>query len=264
MNLTINADVDGRTMEQFQELIQKRRQMLNETTERSCIAALIETLKSVKAATKIANPNKPDDIKLSEQGGVHQGYRMVGRRKVPCLRFDGSEKQFPLQKGMRFVVADKRSQAKNNLIYTWRRRTGTLYIIAAPSEKSAYAWAKDAEKKRIAARKGLARLALGLLTVALAKTTLTESAKDDVRNIALKAIGVESSSTGGFDTGLYRVTAADDLRYAKDALKGGPAVLTTCMQKAMNKITANVNRKCSGMLGFDRLETPFPELRKRK
>ena len=48
-----------------------------------------------------------------------------------------------------------------------------------------------------------------------------------------------------------------------NAVKGGNSGIDLALKKAMNKITATVNRKCSKLLFFTPLETPFPEVRQK-
>lgn len=62
----------------------------------------------------------------------------------------------------------------------------------------------------------------------------------------------------------YSLEASDLLEYAKLALKGGEGAVNTAMMKAANKITSVINQKCKKLLSFDKLETPFPEVRSRK
>ena len=67
--------------------------------------------------------------------------------------------------------------------------------------------------------------------------------------------------------GKYALVLDDNLRYALDAIKGGRAAVDMQMKKAMNKIVSVINQKLKkngGLFGPQKLETPFPEVRKRK
>ena len=62
----------------------------------------------------------------------------------------------------------------------------------------------------------------------------------------------------------YNLHAEDLLDYAKSALKGGESDVNVAMQKACNKIAATINYKCKDLLTFKKLDTPFPEVSKRR
>lgn len=62
----------------------------------------------------------------------------------------------------------------------------------------------------------------------------------------------------------YSLEANDLLNYAKLALKGGDAAVNQAIMKASNKIASVINQKCKNLLSFDKIETPFPEVKSRK
>jgi hypothetical protein len=59
----------------------------------------------------------------------------------------------------------------------------------------------------------------------------------------------------------FSLTAFDLLDYAKLALKGGDAAINQALMKAANKIASVINKKCEKFLLFEKLDTPFPEVR---
>lgn len=61
----------------------------------------------------------------------------------------------------------------------------------------------------------------------------------------------------------YSLEASDLLDYAKLALKGGEAAINTAMMKAANKITSVINVKCKNLLMFSKLDTPFPDVKRK-
>jgi len=63
----------------------------------------------------------------------------------------------------------------------------------------------------------------------------------------------------GFNSGRYTITVSDQLNYALDALKGGEGELENALQRSMNAITSIINTKCKNVLGFEKLEIPFPK-----
>ena len=62
----------------------------------------------------------------------------------------------------------------------------------------------------------------------------------------------------------YSLEASDLLEYAKLALKGGDSAINQAVMKASNKIASVINTKCKNLLSFEKLDTPFPEVRSRK
>ena len=65
-------------------------------------------------------------------------------------------------------------------------------------------------------------------------------------------------------SGMHVLTLKDDLDYALAALKNGQNSVDIAIMKASNKIVSKINMKCKNLLGFEKLETPFPEVRQRK
>ena len=57
------------------------------------------------------------------------------------------------------------------------------------------------------------------------------------------------------------MNASDLLDYAKLALKGGDAAINQALMKASNKIASVINKKCEKLLMFEKLDTPFPEVK---
>ena len=59
----------------------------------------------------------------------------------------------------------------------------------------------------------------------------------------------------------FSLSASDLLDYAKLALKGGDAAINQALMKASNKIASMINKKCEKLLMFEKLDTPFPEVK---
>lgn len=62
----------------------------------------------------------------------------------------------------------------------------------------------------------------------------------------------------------YSLEANDLLNYAKLALKGGDAAVNQAIMKASNKIASVINQRCKDLLSFNKIDTPFPEVKSRK
>ena len=61
----------------------------------------------------------------------------------------------------------------------------------------------------------------------------------------------------------FSLSAEDLLDYAKLALKGGDTAISNAIMKASNKIASVINQKCKNLLLFEKLDTPFPEVKQR-
>lgn len=66
------------------------------------------------------------------------------------------------------------------------------------------------------------------------------------------------------DKAVYNLDLYDELLYATLALKNGKSDIELAAQKAMNKVVSVMNQKCKKLLGFQKIETPFPEIMKRR
>ena len=131
--------------------------------------------------------------------------------------------------------------------------------LAAPSESVAKKFMVEREKRRIKKHKGLAKRALGLLAHKVsASISVSDNVEQAAQTIAQQNTKVDKRLEG-FSSGTYSITVEDDLRYAIDALNGGEGEIQSSIQRAMNQITAVINNRCKNLLGFEKLEIPFPK-----
>jgi len=54
------------------------------------------------------------------------------------------------------------------------------------------------------------------------------------------------------------------LDYATLAVEGGDAIVDMALKKAANKAASVINMKCKKILNFEQLDTPFPEVSKKR
>ena len=258
MEVNLGVEVDGKTLEDFARLIEQRRNLLNETTEQSVSACAINLLKSLRASTLVAHTNKPYSEEPVEHANLMLGFKSIGKKKVPCLRVVGSKDQFSIGNKASLFVIDKSLTPQTAKVFSWKRRSGRVYYIVSSGLEATQKWIKDIEKKRIQKYRGLAKHALGRLMHKVASTSITDNIDAAAQTVAEQNTNVVKQSTG-FNSGKYSLTMNDELRYALDALKGGQAEVNSCLQRAMNSITSIINNKCKNMLGFEKLEIPFPK-----
>lgn len=151
--------------------------------------------------------------------------------------------------GSPLVLVSKSMKAKNAKIFSWKRRSGRVYYLAATNIGQAQKWVKDTEKKRIRKYRGLAKHALGRL---MHKVATTSSVQDNVdkasETVAEKNTRVDKQTTG-YSSGVYTLTMMDELKYAVNALQGGHyGDITNAMQKAMNSIMHVLEKRTGASL----------------
>ncbi len=246
----------GRTISEFQRLIEHRIKWCNETKEDAVAAIAITALRSIRAATRVADDSKPPHVEVAVCGELKLSFE--GRTRKPCLRTAGGVK-YALAKGERLLVEDL---TKNVQVFKaadeWKGRTTTYYIVAATAERAEWAL-----QRRIAARmramKGLARKALSVL---MSKTCTIKDGYQTNQNVAQKATELtrKTEIKNGEE---YRLDLNDLLDYAVLAVEGGNGIVDMSLKKAANKAASVINLKCKGILNFAKLDTPFPEVSRR-
>ena len=255
-NVQITAGTN-RTIAEFQNLIEQRIQWCNETKEDAVAAIAITALRSIRAATRVADDTKPPPVEVAVCGELKLSYD--GRTKKPCLRNAGGVK-YTFAKGEKLLIEDlTRNVQVFKATDEWKGRTTTYYIVAATPERAEWAL-----QRRIAARmramKGLARKALSVL---MSKTcTIKDSyqTNQDVTKMAGEVTRKSELKNGEH----YRLDLSDMLDYATLAVEGGDGIVDASLKKAANKAASVINQKCKGILNFEKLETPFPEVSRRR
>ena len=264
MKIELDAVVaDGRTMEEFQKLVDARHRYLGESTRDSVAAIALDFLRSLRASTTVAKENVR--VEVEECSQYVPSFTSNGRTRKVCLR-NLSNVRVNLPKNCRLMIDDL-SLVKTSKVFKfiWRERGKTYYIIAN-SMRRAKDLASKMVKKTIKRHKGLAKLAIS----ALMQSTYTGSSNVDnsiptEKPIHLQGVLKKTESVmGSGDLKSYRLTLEDNLDYAKNALKNGGGEISTCMQKALNMATVRVNAKCKDFLLFKKIDTPFPELKRKQ
>ena len=246
---------DGRPIQELAKLIEQRSKWLKETAEQSCAACMIDVLVSLRALTLVAKPKK-SEIVMSETSYTPSYTTIAKSKRQLCLRI-GRARYFPAK--------NERIVSTTNFIYgckvyDWVDINNRCWLIIAPSQKDAIEWAYEKMKKRAQKFKGLARTALSKLMMLSGTKTAQRMDNQDAANKAQQVTSVTKTGNGAS----FSITAHDMLDYAKLALRGGDAAINQALGKASNKIAATINQKCKNLLLFEKLETPFPELRSRK
>lgn len=246
---------DGKPIAELSKLIEQRSKWLNETAEQSCAACMLDILISLRALTAIAKPSKKEIV--VSQTSLKPSFTGGKQSPVFCLRL-GKARYTP-QKHERIGFSST-APLKDCKIWKWYDINKRHWLIVAPSQKDATEWAYNKLKKRAERFKGLARIALSKLMMMSGSKT---SQQMDNANAASKASSLTKVTKFGSGNN-YSLQASDLLEYAKLALKGGDSAINQAVMKASNKIASVINTKCKNLLSFEKLDTPFPEVRSHK
>lgn len=253
---------NGKTLEQFSRLITERIKYLGESSRDAVAACAIDALRSIRAATsKATKASVTKGVAVEQDASLFPSMKSVGAAKRFCVRHAGSRKEY--------VGKEKVANASNGAklstcsIFRFSDSRGekeTKYLIVAPTERIATARAKEIRRRRAMRYSGLARTAL---TVLMKKTATVNERVDADAAVAGKA-ELNTAKRERRSGDVYAVSLSDNLDYAQPAVKGGQAGIDAAMRKALNKVTSVINQKCKNVLGFERLDPPFPEVRQRK
>lgn len=238
------------------------------------MASAITVLKSVRAATKVVNPNKVK-IELKAESSLYPSFTNGGGVKKPCLRYAGSKQRYAYQGGERLKFAADRMFFRDAHVYRWTFETfrgKKQYLIVAYSQADARRVAKKIVERKLSNFKGLAKRALSVLMMKTSDMNVNDNGiNQKTRTQAQKQTEtreVVATSTDGSGAGKYMLYVCDKLKYALDAVKGGKSAVDVAMKRALNGITAQISKKIKTVDFLGRkmtLPTPFPEVKgKRK
>ena len=228
MDLQIHATgANGKTLDEFAEILRKRMVYLNETARGSVSACALDALRSIRARTLVAKANKIKPS-LKIDSSLYPSYFSEGGKRRVCLRHKGSKTRYNLQQGERLVLAQTPTRGIDKLWRVWRfvdeyAKGKTQYLLAAPNSTTAKTKAKDIIRKRAMRYAGLAKRALSML---MQKTFTGKGTNDNVSpNVTAKAnettrktetVKTNPQTSGG----TYTLALLDELKYALDASGG--------------------------------------------
>lgn len=227
---------DGRDLDILKQTIELRKKELGNTTKQSVIAIAINTLKSLRRDTKVANENKGNiEIKdLSDKYIISfAGIKGSKKRKLAIRDNAGNsitlkQKIVPYSQNIKtakiFAVTDYITDDKK-----------IQYVIIADSSELAREKAMSFHKNRVQEHKGLAKIALSIATYLLSQSGNVEQGNQNTNAIAHSATSVNVIENG-FDSGDIQVSVHDRLNYASDALKGGASSVQMAINKSCNQI----------------------------
>ena len=256
---TIRATIgNGHTLKEFMKVLNQRNKYLEETSHASITASALDILRSIRVETMVARLSSTKTDNVKPHPALRLAFSTLGTKKVPCLR--NGKIRYVKQPSERIVFESLEKGAK---VYVWeyiRGQKKTTYYIVANSANQAKRKVKDIVKKRMMRYRGLAKRAISVLM----QKTFNQSIVDNVNSLTENVAQKTANKIERVTNGMHVLTLKDDLDYALAALKNGQNSVDIAIMKASNKIVSKINMKCKNLLGFEKLETPFPEVRQRK
>lgn len=259
--------VNGMEANVLQRVIEARRRELGETTRDAAVATAITVLKSIRANTKIVDPNRMD-VTVKQSPNYVVGWKKVGGRRMRCVRI-GSDKGAEVS-GRSFVdrtggyvKGETVSVFAVNDICDGCREKSRRYLVLANDMKTAKKCAVERHRKWVRKYAGMARFAM---TLAMVKTSTRNSpdrsvslATGEAKNTVLRNVNATVYHTG-FNSGTVDINVRDTLRYAAYALKDGEGYVQQAVQNACNGVIGMINKtmKRKGSI-HEPLKIPFPK-----
>lgn len=248
--------------------IEARMKYLGETVSASCHAILGQTLRSVRAMTKVAKPGRVK-VALKRRGDLRFSWWTEGGRRKMCLRTAGGVRLADETNGKPRFAVPKGTRPDRVQVYEFddaHDGKTDVYLVAATSKGEANAWAKGVARRRVMRYAGLARRAVGVLMVKSNTKAPIDAVSKRIDRVAYKATRTTESVVKTAGGGVYTLTALDNLRYAKKAVKGGDAAIDLAMRKAVNKCVGMITHRFSTKDFFRPGDLPpvFADIKQRK
>ena len=263
MKLTLKATTkSGKAIEAMQALIKRRAEVLHETTEKSCIALAIQTLKSLRAATKKSDtkvkgikegsePKDDFDICYKEIPEYVVGYKYIkGGQRLPCIRHGlkgpqvtdkkfwwrtGRQSQAVYQsKVYKVTISSSRHQAWKKPVESYIVAISPEAVVQALKWRFSFVVKKDSQLGRSAWTRAM-------MMTSQKNAKLENQIKQNVLSdniIVVKNLNSNFSQSEGS----FSITINNNLSYADKSLKNGQQEVTLAMAKAVNSVNGFLNK----------------------
>ena len=217
----------------------------------------MNVLVSLRALAKEARP-KASEIKLKITS-LKVGWKQDGANKHPIIKNGNAEYTTGKGEGVIWATRDE-SLYKLCKIWRWDDYKDRTWLIVAPNQSMAKERAMKKVQKRVTIYKGLAKTAISLLLKKTGSRPDPTKASPRASDTANRISRVTKSGSGSE----FNIQVEDLLDYAKLAFKGGgDSAINLALMKAANKIVSIINKKCEKLLLFEKLDTPFPEVKQK-
>ncbi len=243
------------------ELIQKRRSILGESAKDAVVATAIDALVSIRAATRTAAGKKKTKPTVQDTGW-YGSFSASDRR--PCFRSGVGRYAPRIDPGkahVRWLTKGVPHMQQHVYLVTPEHKEVAPYYVVCSTPAVAEAFEQRAAMHRIDRFGDLAKHALGVGMAKISTRNVSSKAGPKARATATKLAFAQSGDIG--ERG-YFVEVTDGLDYGMDALKGGKGTVDLAIKKAANKIAGRLAKEVAGRPFAEKVETPFPEVRRRK
>lgn len=255
------------TLDALTKTIEARRKYMGETVSESAHAMMGQTLRSIRADTKVAKPNRVKASAVSRRGDLDFSYTNKGGYRMMCLRRKSGQRVAGDELGKVRYASDVRTVPQSAVkVFDFTDLDGERYLLAAPSKSSAVRTAKAIATRRVKRFAGLARRAVGVLMIKANTKGPAESASARVNAKAWAETRIEEGVAKTPAGAVYTLASFDNLRYAKLALAGGEGVLDAAAKKAVNKTVGMIQHRFAGKDFFAPGDLPriFNDVKQRK
>lgn len=253
-------------LDALSKTISARMKYLNETVSASAHAIMTQTLRSVRAVTKVAKPGRVK-AEVKRRDDLQFGYTTKGGYRKMCLRDSAGKRIEGDALGKpRFAAEVRGLQLKSVHVFEFADADRQTYLIAAPSKSAAQKVAKTIAARRVTRYAGLARRALSVLMIKSNTKGAFETVSQRVNRKAYAETRTSETVLKTPTGGVYTLTALDNLRYAKLAVKGEDAAIDLAVRKAVNKSVGLIQHRFKDKSFFSPGDLPpvFPEIKQRK
>ena len=273
---TVDMTYNGKPVEVLMQLIEKRRELLKESTGDAVRATAITVLKSLRADTRIAPPVvQKGDYTVTDTGWVgswkHEGGKFHRVPRVSAAKGAATVPDiFPVNlAGKAYCPGEKVHVYRISPTYPqhWKwtharprpTKHKDCWYVFAQSMDVAIAFAERHVSQHRKIYSGLARMTLG---VAMARvSTRQQFAEPNTSRRAQAAANISTKVAASYGlAGNLSIRVEDNLNHAKLAIKSGPGGVERAMMKAANSIAGRL-RKVAGAELSAELSTPFPEVK---
>lgn len=176
---TAKFDYEGKPLSVLENLIEKRKKLLGETTKDAVVATAITVLKSLRADTRVAPANAPDTSYDITDTGYVGGWERVGGKFHRVARMSNNPKAPKVQNiypvnlaGQRYEKGEEVRVYKivpkfaDSMKWEKTKHKGCWYVFAK-SIGVVQSYAKKLMTSRIRRYRGLAKGALGFAMAAI-------------------------------------------------------------------------------------------------
>ena len=273
MSEQVTVTYEGKPLSVLNELVEKRKKILGETTKQAVTATAIAVVKSLRAGTKTAPKKPPETSYTIEDTGYVGGWERVGGKyhRVPRVSLSPRAPKvagiFPVNlAGQKYekgevVKVYRITPASPNMKWEKTKHKKCWYVFAR-SEGVAKKFAIAHVARRIMSYLGLAKTTLGFAMAAISGNGTYAGEAKSKKSLLAASRAADVRRVEGADN--YALVVKDLLDYSVSALKDGNSGISAAMKKAANSIAGRLRKVASQKLSSEQVSIPFPEVSGKK